>query len=109
MLPGVPDPGLRVLGRGLELSLHDPAPQPSSPDSASQPVTRSTQPSCRRSSQLPRSWATPPGRSTEPTVVINRLTKSSPTRPASRYSYPAPGSDRGVITNGGLLTTRSNR
>ena len=83
--------------------------QPSSPLASSQEPTRSCHSSPRRTSQLPSSCATPPGASTAPTPSTSSRTIASPDRPPSRYSYDGIPGVRGVMTNGGLLTTRSNR
>ena len=102
--------------RGSTVSAYSAGPAPRAgrprrraPDAVSQPSTRSCQGSPRRCSQLPSSCAVPPGAQHRAHQLDQRRTSSSPTRPPSRYSYAGTPARRGVITNGGLLTTRSNR
>ena len=83
--------------------------QASSPVPSTQPRTRSRQSSRRGTSQLPRNWATPPGSRWSPTERTRSATMASPAAPPSRYSNSGTSPERGVMTNGGLLTISPKR
>ena len=51
----------------------------------------------------------PPGSRWSPTARTRSRTTASPAAPPSRYSKSGTAPDRGVMTNGGLLTTSPNR
>ena len=81
--------------------------QASQPVPATHPAMRDSHGCPETCAQLASTWHQPPSASTAGAPVTIRRTISSPGSPESRYTSRSPAADD--ITNGGLVTTRSNR
>ena len=106
--PAVADPRLGVLRGVLQLALDHPPVQPADasshePDPLVPLLAAAHLPVAQQLRDAARAPA--PRRRPRPARARSRR----PDRPPSRYSYDGMPGVRGVMTNGGLLTTRSNR
>ena len=103
----VADPRLGVLARGPGAR----AGPPSRPGRRRRARRRRARATARRGAPPSCPAAAPRRRAPAraPTPSTSSRTIASPARPPSRYSYDGIPGVRGVMTNGGLLTTRSNR